>query len=229
MNVWKKYHKIIVTTMLGIYFIVMISLFEYPVTSLLVVTFCMYQFYLLYKQISSEYLYDGWIKIKKVEYKGKIFEKLINYDSVTGLVINKDEKILLVKQYRPALGKHTLEFVAGCMDKNKTESETLIEELQEEANIQKDKILSINKIRQYNSMPGLSSAKSNLFIVMVDVPAINKTINDDDVEEIIWVTYKELEELIDSGKILNNSVQRGYEILKTQKLLQQINQNKDYK
>jgi len=167
----------------------------------------------------DEYLYNGWLKIKQIIYKGKPYDKLEQYSAVAGLVLNQENKILLVKQYRPCIGKYSLEIPAGCLDiENESHIGALSRELQEEANIKTQEMKSYQPIMEYYSMLGCSEAKTYIFKVNVRKEAINKIIEDDDVEEVIWVSYLEFEKLILEKKILDNKTQRCYEYLKIERL-----------
>lgn len=145
----------------------------------------------------DEYLYKGWLKIIRVKHNNKTYEKLIMHDSVVGLVINQDGKILLVKQFRPALGKYTLELPGGFLDKKgESEIDTLIRKLGEEADIIPVDIISTKLIKKYNSMSNCSDSVTSIYLVNVKTHVMNKEIKNDNVESIIWVTYNELKDLI---------------------------------
>lgn len=145
----------------------------------------------------DEYLYKGWLKIIRVKHNNKTYEKLIMNDSVVGLVINQDGKILLVKQFRPALGKYTLELPGGFLDKKgESEIDTLIRKLGEEAGIIPVDIISTKLIKKHNSMSNCSDSVTSIYLVNVKTHVMNKKIKNDNVESIIWVTYNELKDLI---------------------------------
>lgn len=78
---------------------------------------------LKWKTLSSEYLFnDTWLKARKDRCErpdGKIVDPyyVMEYpDWVTGLAFTTDEKIILIKQYRHALGEECLELPGGCVD-----------------------------------------------------------------------------------------------------------------
>ncbi|XP_049851395.1 ADP-sugar pyrophosphatase-like [Schistocerca gregaria] len=53
-------------------------------------------------------------------------------DTEKPLLIEKDDRILLVIQFRPPMNKHTLEFPAGLCEENESIEETAVRELREE-------------------------------------------------------------------------------------------------
>ncbi len=80
---------------------------------------------LKWKTLSSEYLFnDTWLQARKdkcVRPDGKIVDPyyVMEYpDWVTALAFTKDGKVILVRQYRHALGEICLELPGGCVDKN---------------------------------------------------------------------------------------------------------------
>ena len=70
----------------------------------------------------SKLIYDGYVKIYDcVRDRNGRFEsytKVALRGASGGIVINEEGKMALVKQYRPILGKVTLEIPAGTLDKN---------------------------------------------------------------------------------------------------------------
>ncbi len=155
-------------------------------------------------------LYNGWIKIKEITHANRKFEKLETYDAVSALVTDLNNKILLVKQYRPCLDAYTYEIPAGCVDKLKTMKEILFEELEEEANIKKSSILCSRLIDSFNMMSGLTNAVMYVYKVCVNIKGVNQKINDIDVEEIIWVTFDELQEMILRNQITDAKTKIAY-------------------
>ena len=76
-----------------------------------------------WKILSSEYLFnDLWFKVRKDVYKtphGKIINPYYVYEFptwVTAVPVTEDGKIVMVRQYRHALGETCLEIPGGCVD-----------------------------------------------------------------------------------------------------------------
>lgn len=83
-----------------------------------------------WKTISSEYLfYDEWLKARKEVCQrpdGKIIDPyyIVDYATwVCGVAITEDNQVVLIKQYRHALGQVCLEIPGGCVDKSDTSYE----------------------------------------------------------------------------------------------------------
>lgn len=152
-------------------------------------------------------LYDGFYKIVEVEaeLKGKkvMREKLIQKSAVAALVIDSDFRVGLVKQFRPAIGEYTYEIPAGVLDKpGLTPKEVLLEELQEECEISPEQILYVleEPAFHYKMTPGSSDAEMTIYSIRVTKQE-NKQVQDEDVEEVVWLEPEQLAEMIEKNEI----------------------------
>jgi len=89
------------------------------------------------KCIQSELIYDGKIiKVQKdtVELPdGKTAQReVVRHPGAVGVVAVRDDKVLMVRQYRYALGKETLEIPAGKIDPGEEPQKCAARELREE-------------------------------------------------------------------------------------------------
>lgn len=152
-------------------------------------------------------VFDGWHKIALVEaiIKGQTVqrEKLLINDSVGALVVDENNQVGLVRQYRPTVGEYLWEIPAGVMDKALlTPTATLIEELYEECEIKPEEILNIQPepIEEYYMMAGSSDAIMRIY--RFDVTAqTDKQVSDVDVEEVKWFTVKEIKTKLQNKEI----------------------------
>lgn len=146
-------------------------------------------------------VYDGYVKIYDCERErnGKIekYTKVALRGASGGIVINEEGKMALVTQYRPILGKTTLEIPAGTIDKKVSTKEIIIEELEEECGIKKEDIISIsdNPIITYNIIENMSDGEMHLFLIKVKTKETHPNILDE-VDEIHFYTLEEIDELI---------------------------------
>lgn len=152
-------------------------------------------------------LYDGFHKIEKVIsiIKGKevVRERLIVKDAVGAILIDENDKIGLVVQYRPSANFMSTEIPAGLMDKEGlSHLEVMMEEIAEECEIPKNEILSIEEqpVHNYFMMAGSSDAIMRLYLMRVAAQE-DKKVDDVDVEEVIWVTVEKMGEMIRRGEI----------------------------
>ena len=64
--------------------------------------------------------------------KGKPYYRINSPDGVIILAVTETDKIILVKQFRPALNQYTLEFPCGSIDESETPEAAAARELYEE-------------------------------------------------------------------------------------------------
>jgi ADP-ribose pyrophosphatase len=86
-----------------------------------------------WKTISSEYVYkDEWLKARKeacIRPDGKVVDPyyVLDYpDWVTGVALTEDQQVVLIKQYRHALGEVCIEIPGGCVDKKDSDLEEAV-------------------------------------------------------------------------------------------------------
>lgn len=151
-------------------------------------------------------IYDGYVKVFDCERdnNGKIdkFTKVHLRGASGGIVINEDGKMALVKQYRPILGRDTLEIPAGTLDKGISKKDIIIEELEEECGIDKDSIISISDepLITYNIIENMSDGEMYLYLIKVK-NIDSKPMEEDDVDEVEFYTLEEIEDLINKRVI----------------------------
>lgn len=156
---------------------------------------------------TEKLVYDGFHQVFQIEdvVKGKKVkrEKIMFKSAVAGIVIDENNRIGLVSQYRPVIEKQTWELPGGLQDKEGlTPLQVLMEELEEECGIKTSDILSasVTPVHEYYMVIGSSPANILLYEIRVKTQK-NKQVNDIDVDEVIWVTLKELEQMIQQGLI----------------------------
>ena len=110
-----------------------------------------------------------------------------NTDQVTILPIIDHDKLLLVKQYRPAIKKYTLEFPGGGINRNEKPKNGAIRELFEETGIailNKKKLLELPTVsinpqrnRKYPKIYYFNASKNEIPKKINDIPS-NKLMTD---------------------------------------------------
>lgn len=165
---------------------------------------------------NKEFLYEGFHKIEEIEseMKGKkvLREKLHLPSAVAALVIDEDNRIGLVTQYRPTVGQFTKEIPAGILDKGKTRKQTLLEELEEECEIKEEDILHFEEdpFSHYYMVTGSSDAVISLYLVRVKRQEDKVVEDDNDVEEVEWVTLGQFKKYIDEFKVVGAKCMMAY-------------------
>lgn len=110
----------------------------------------------------------------------------------------KDSQILLIKQFRPPLGKYCLEMPAGLIDEGETVESAALRELKEETGYTAH-IVSMSPI-VFND-PGITNANMMLCICDIDLDLdANKNVQQDchDGEDIetLWAPHQDLLEFL---------------------------------
>ncbi len=117
------------------------------------------------------------------------------------LAITEQGKVVLVKQFRPIVGKDTIEIPAGCIEKDETSLEAAKRELREETGYE---VLNIQLIKNYRPSSGYSNEEISLYFATVT----NKTEQCLDTTEkiqILEVDIKEAFEMLELGQLEGSS------------------------
>ncbi len=148
---------------------------------------------------------DTWFPIEFRTYQlpnGKIVEdfSITTIPDVAMVVpVTKDEKIVLVRQYKPGVDEVILEFPAGRTEKHhQNMADTAQHELEEETGI------NVESVEYFATItPFVTKGTEKVFCYLaVDVEFNSKQKMDPNEEiEVVIVTYKELEQLIYSNEL----------------------------
>lgn len=165
--------------------------------------------------IGDKLLYNGWLKLYERTVKGRKYCVIDGHDAVGCIVINGNNEILLVKQYRPSILKETLEIPAGCMDvEGESPKNTIVRELKEETKL----IISADKLKKvikYNSNVGFCNNIMILYYTKIENPIFTKEdMHEEDVSSVIWMPLKTFEEKISNEEITDNKTIVSYLLLK---------------
>ncbi|MGD0154069.1 MAG: NUDIX hydrolase [Thermacetogeniaceae bacterium] len=165
--------------------------------------------------------YDGWLKVHKRQIGNKTYDILKDYDAVAALIMNEYGEVLLVKQFRPSIMRDALEIPAGTMDlEGESETECLARELKEEAHLA---ILPEDLQPLISYKPNLGFSNSDMHIYLAKIGK-NRVVNekppdDEDINEIVWIKFNELERYIMDGKIQDIKTIIVYLYIKAHRLL----------
>lgn len=166
--------------------------------------------------MKDKIIYDGWLKLYKRRIGDKSYEILHDYDAVSAIIVNEYNDILLVKQFRPALMEETLEIPAGTIDNNEeSDNECIAREISEEVCIEIHPD-NLKLVSSYKPMVGFSNSLMKVYFSRILKSDLKVTkIEDDDVYEVLWLKFKELEKRVVEGKILDIKTIFAYYYIKT--------------
>ncbi len=160
---------------------------------------------------SKDIFSENWLKLRKDKCMlpdGRIMDPyyVIEVPSWTNMVIiTKDEKIVLVKQYRHASGEITLELPGGLLEKGETPKISAIREMQEETGYVSNEIEFLSQVL---SNPALHNNTAYFFLARNAEKMV--ATHFDPFEDLQLETYtkEELKQLLNEGKI-QHGVQVG--------------------
>lgn len=130
--------------------------------------------------MSKKVLYDG--RVVRLELLDDRWEVVRHAPAVTVLALNDRGEMLLVKQFRPAVGAFTLEAPAGLMDDGETPEQAARRELQEEAGFDADLTL----LTRFYVSPGFTDEELHVFRA-TNLRESRLPMDDDEDIEIVWM------------------------------------------
>jgi 8-oxo-dGTP pyrophosphatase MutT (NUDIX family) len=157
--------------------------------------------------LSSKYLFnDMWFKVRKDVCKtpqGKIVEPYYVYefpDWVTAVAITEDGRIVMVRQYRHALGETCLEIPGGCVDNTDTSLEEAIKrELLEETGYSFSSYRYLGKI---SANPSTNNNLMHMFLATGGRKTADQSLDQNEEIEVELFSIDEIKELLKENKII---------------------------
>lgn len=110
---------------------------------------------------------------KKLYDDSNPYYRISTNDSIICLLMNKQDEVILVQQYRPNLNYETLEFPAGSVEKNETPEQSAKRELEEETGF----ICSLKFIGVSRLLMSRYTNREFLFCGLAIKPSKNQDIN----------------------------------------------------
>ncbi|MGB6128391.1 MAG: NUDIX hydrolase, partial [Psychrilyobacter sp.] len=145
------------------------------------------------------------LKFLKIELKDHPTRKLkmeyINKPNAIGVLVldEKEEKTLLVDQYRPGTDSHLLEIPAGIIEEGETPKSTLERELREETGYTMEDVEVIDESKEaLASSPGYTNEKLYVYIVKLKNNEIKPLeLELDETEDLTtkWIDLEEMEKI----------------------------------
>lgn len=155
------------------------------------------------KTIKSDTIYDGKIlklRVETVELENKRYSKreIVDHQKGVGIIaFDGEDKIWMVKQYRKAIDKITLEIPAGLVDPGEMPIETAKRELQEEVGFLPE---TISYLFDMHASPGFTNDKLSFFLAK-DLVKSSLDQDEDENVEACAIEIKELYKMVENGEI----------------------------
>ena len=162
---------------------------------------------LKWELISSGYLFnDLWFKVRKDKCEtpgGKIVEPYYVYEFptwVTALPVTEEGKIVMVKQYRHALGETCMEIPGGCVDDtDKNLEDAIARELLEETGYIFSSFEYLGKI---SANPSTNNNLMQMFLARGGKKVAEQNLDNNEEIEVVLLGIDELKQLLKENKIM---------------------------
>lgn len=143
-----------------------------------------------------------WFSVDELFYdtakSGQPYYRISCKDWVEILALTADNKIILVRQFRPALGTFTLELPSGYIDSGETPEEAAVRELLEETGYVCSRVINTGALR------AIPSRIDNRLWVFYGQEArlTDSKKKDDEGIELVLVTQDEFKEMVAKGEFV---------------------------
>lgn len=162
-----------------------------------------------WKTLSSEYIFnDRWFKVRKEKCEtpeGIIVDPYYVYDFPTwvgALPVTEDGKLVMVRQYRHALGETILEIPGGCVDDtDKDFEEAVARELLEETGYI---FSSYEYLGRISPNPSTNSNLLHMFLAKGGQKVASQKLDENEVMEVVLLSVDELKQLLRENKIIQS-------------------------
>ena len=155
------------------------------------------------KKINGEVLYDGYVvRLEKDKVlcpnNNEAYREIVRHSGGAAvLCVTKENKIVLVKQFRYAFNEILLEIPAGKLEKGEMPQASALRELEEEAGY---KALSSEHLITIYPTVGYCSEKIYIYVV-TDYVVTETNLDENEFVEVVEVTFEEAVNMIKSGEI----------------------------
>jgi 8-oxo-dGTP pyrophosphatase MutT (NUDIX family) len=161
---------------------------------------------LKWKTLSSEYLFnDRWFKVRKERCEmpgGNIVDPYYIYDFTTwvgALAITEEGRVVMVRQYRHAIGETGMEIPGGCVDDtDKTNEEAIARELLEETGYTFSSYEYLGRISPNTST---NSNVLHMFLAKGGKKTGEQNLDAGEEIEVVLMSITELKQLLRENKI----------------------------
>jgi ADP-ribose pyrophosphatase len=126
--------------------------------------------------------------------------------SAVVMPVDERNRVLLVRQYRLPAGKYLWELPAGRVDAGETPLQAARRELAEETGYRARKF---KKIAEFYPSPGFLEEKMTIYLAK-ELTAGEQTPMEDERIQTAWYSAREIDDLIEAGKILDAKTQIGF-------------------
>jgi len=155
------------------------------------------------RRLSSRRIYDGRIlnlRVDEVEtaHGKKAIREVVEHHTAVGvLAVTENDRVLLVRQFRYAIGEETLEVCAGLAEEGEDLKETAEREMQEELGLFPGRLREVGR---FYASPGFCTELLVLFLAE-DLRKSKLSQDDDECVEAVEVPFAEVPALLADGAV----------------------------
>jgi 8-oxo-dGTP pyrophosphatase MutT (NUDIX family) len=162
-----------------------------------------------WKTLSSEYLFsDLWFKVRKDKCEtpgGKIVDPYYVYEFptwVTAVPVTEDGKIIMVRQYRHALGETCIEIPGGCVDAtDRNFEEAVARELLEETGYS---FSSYEYLGKTSANPSTNNNLMHMFLAKGGRLIGQQQLDANEEIEVVLFSVDEVKQMLKENKIIQS-------------------------
>jgi len=153
--------------------------------------------------LSTEVIFEGRIlklrvdTVRTVDGRKSTREVVEHAACIAVIVVDADDNILLVRQYRRAIDQELLEIPAGGIDEGESIEEAVVREMREETGFRPQKVV---RLGGFYSTPGFCDEYLYLYLA-TDLVSDPLSAEDTPGIEVVRVPVSQVPELVNSGKI----------------------------
>jgi ADP-ribose pyrophosphatase len=130
--------------------------------------------------------------------KGEVTIEIVHHNGGAGaLPFFEDGRVALVKQWRYALGRYSLEIAAGRIEPGHTPDQTAMRELEEELGYRAGRL---EKLGEFNVAPGYCEERIHLYLA-TGLEKSEQNLDEDEEIEVILLPFDEALEQVRRGGI----------------------------
>jgi len=161
--------------------------------------------------LSTQVIYEGRILKLRVDTVRtadgrKSMREIVEHDACIAVVaVDAGDNILLVRQYRQAIGKELLEIPAGGIDEGEAPETAVIREMQEETGFRPRKV---ERLGGFYTTPGFCDEYLYLYLAE-DLTPEPLSAEDTFGIEVVYVPFTQVRELVNSGKVEDSKTIAG--------------------
>ena len=155
--------------------------------------------------ISTKTIYDGKVihvvqkEVKTAEDKTAIREIVLHRGAVCAVAVTKEDKIVLVKQFRKAAEDDLIEIPAGKLEIDEVAETAIMRELKEETGYE---VTNLKYITKFYTSPGFSNEIGYLYFAELGNQSDTCFDEDEDIE-IFEYDLEEVLHMIRTGQIID--------------------------